>query len=168
LHTAAGLFNRRNRRLRRAINDEIDLGLELAVAQEAHAVVRAPQYARIDQDGGVDLGAVIEMQATSIDSRLDAAEIHFVEMLGEVVIEATLRQTPMQRHLSAFEAFDADAGPCGLTLAAAAAGFAHARADSATDALAGFARPRPVGNLVELHCNLLPGSATLLMGCGDG
>src|SRR6476659_7418544 len=58
----------------------------------------------------------------------------------------------MQRHLAAFEALDTHAGACGLALAAAAAGLAHARADAAADAHALLARAGIVGDLVEFHC----------------
>jgi hypothetical protein len=111
--------------------------------------VRASQHAGIDQHRRVDLGAFLEMQPASVDRRLHPAEIHLVEYLGEDVVEAALGQTPVQRHLSALEALDAHTRARGLTLAAAAAGLAHAGADAATDALAALACPRPVGNLVE-------------------
>src|SRR5713101_9592857 len=57
----------------------------------------------------------------------------------------------MQRHLAAFEAFDAHARTRGLALAAATAGLALPGPDAAADAHAPLAGPRIVGNLIELH-----------------
>ena len=62
----------------------------------------------------------------AIDRSLDAVEVHLVEFKREDVIEAALRQPPMQRHLAAFEALDAHARTRGLALAAAARGLALA------------------------------------------
>src|SRR5581483_4213413 len=69
----------------------------------------------------------------------------------EHVVEAALGQTAMQRHLTAFEALDADAGARGLALAAAARLLALARTDTAADAHALLARAGVVGDLVKLH-----------------
>ena len=44
------------------------------------------------------------------------AEIELVVLLGEDIVEAALRQTPMERHLAAFEALDGDAGASLLAL----------------------------------------------------
>ena len=83
---------------------------------------------------------------------LQAAEIHDRVLLAEDVLEAALRQPPMQRHLPAFEALDGHAGARGLALAAAPAGLALARADAAADADAVLASAGIVGKLVEFHC----------------
>src|SRR5215471_8804124 len=153
LDRAAGLLDRRHRRLRGAIDLEIQLGLDLARAEQPHAVLGAAQHARPDQRGDVD--RVLRVELAGIDRGLNAAEIHLVELLGEDVGEAALRQAAMQRHLTALEALDAHARARGLALAAAAASLARARADAAPDAVPRLARARPVGEFVELHRSLL-------------
>src|SRR5579875_3316844 len=75
-----------------------------------------------------------------------------MEVLAEIlVVEATLRQPPMQRRLAAFEAVERDAGARGLALAAAGAGLALARANAPADALRAVVGALVVGNLIELH-----------------
>src|SRR5262249_40301902 len=74
-----------------------------------------------------------------------------IEVEGKDIVEAALRQTPVQRHLTTLKALDADAGARGLALAAAPAGLALAGPDAAADAHAALAGARVVGNLVELH-----------------
>ena len=147
---AAGLLDRRDGRFRGAVDREFDLGLELAVAEQLHAVLGAPHQAGLDHGRGVDRAVGIEH--AGVDRRLHLAEIDFVELDRERrVAEAALGQAPVQRHLAAFEALDAHAGARGLALAAAAAGLAHAGADAAADAHAVLARARAVGDLVEFH-----------------
>jgi hypothetical protein len=61
--------------------------------------------------------------------------------LAEDVVEAALRQPPMQRHLATLEAVDGNAAARLLALAAAARGLALAGADAAAEPLLGLARP---------------------------
>src|SRR5262249_1562060 len=98
---------------------------------------------------------VLDSQPAGVDRCLHPADVHLVELLGKDVVEPALGQTPVQWHLAAFEPLDAHARARGLALAAAAAGLAHARADAAPDAHAAFARPGPMGRLVELPRSLL-------------
>src|SRR5581483_2195474 len=147
---AARLFNRRPRRLRGAPDRKRNLDLDLARAQQPHAILFSAQHASLDQGSSIDRGRGIEL--AGIDGCLHVAEIDLVQPLRERgVLEAALGQPAMQRHLAALEALDAHARTRSLTLAAAAAGLAAARADATTDAVALLARARPVGDLVELH-----------------
>src|SRR2546421_1144631 len=109
----------------------------------------AAQEAGLDQRGGVHRRARVEL--AGIDALLTPPEIHLVQLELERLVEAALRQPPVQRHLAAFEALDAHARASGLALAATSAGLALARADAAADAHAILARSVPVGNLVEFH-----------------
>src|SRR5690606_20212291 len=111
------------------------LGLEFADRQHAHAVLGAAQHAGLDQRLGVH--RLLGLELLGIDRRLDAAERHGREALGEDVVEAARGQAAVERHLATLEAVDRHAGAGFLALDAAAAGLALARADAATDALLG-------------------------------
>ena len=82
---------------------------------------------------------------------MQIANVNLVEFLWLVLIEAALWQTAMQWHLAAFETADSDAGTGRLTLAAASALLADARADTAADANAKLARACVVFDAVEPH-----------------
>ena len=138
---AAGLLDRRDRRLRGALDRESDLGLELAARRAAarrpwRGAARRPAPAprRRSCAPASSLPASI---ACWTRPRLTSLSLD-----ANGVVEAALGQAPMQRHLAAFEALDAHARARGLALAAAAAGLALARADAAADAHArSCARP---------------------------
>src|SRR3954454_11637131 len=155
---AAGLLDRLDCRLGSTPDRELNLGLQLAHAEKTHAVLGAAQHARLDQRLGVDDCRDVEL--LGIDRLLDAVEIDLVELQPERLVEAALRQAPMQRHLAALEALDAHARTRRLALAAAAAGLADAGADTTADADAVLARPGPVGDLVEFHRFVLDFSIT--------
>ena len=106
------------------MNLDIQLGLELAAAEQPHAALGAPHNLGLDQrlDGDGFLG----VDQLGVDRILETVEIDLGEIQPEDVVEAALRQAPMQRHLTAFEALDAHAGARGLALAAAARGLALA------------------------------------------
>src|SRR5690606_10691367 len=72
LDRPAGLLDRRNRRLRGPGDLELHGGLQLAIAEEANAVLLAPDHARFLEGGGGDDGAGIE--PAGIDRLLHAAE----------------------------------------------------------------------------------------------
>ena len=154
LHRAARLFHRRNGRLRRTIDLEVELALDLAFAEQPHAVMRALEHARLDERLHVDRPARAEM--TFVDRDLYAAEIHLAEPAREDVVEPALRQAAMQRHLAAFESLDRDTGARLLTLGAAASGLALARTDAASDAHPVLARALAAGELIEFHRSALP------------
>src|ERR1044072_1145177 len=146
---AAGLLHCRNRGFRGPPDREGHLGLRFAIAKKPHPVMGPAQQPRLDQRSSVDGRAGIEL--ARVDRPLHAAEIDLVELELERLVEAALRQPPVQRHLAAFEALDGDTRARGLALAAAAAGLALAGADAAADTRAVLARSGPVGDLVEFH-----------------
>src|SRR5947199_6758108 len=104
------------------------LALDLATAEQPHAVARATQRTRLHQRLGIDDAGGVEL--AGIDRVLDTVEIDLDQIERENVGKAALRQPPMQRHLAAFEALDAHAGTRGLALAAAAGLLALAGADA--------------------------------------
>src|SRR5215831_10923023 len=123
--------------------------LDFTPAEQADAILGAPQHPAADQ--GLDVDRILGVESAAIDRSLDAVEVHHVEFKREDIIEAAFRQPPMQRHLAAFEALDAHACARGLALAAATAGLALPGPDAAADTHAPLAGPRIVGNLIELH-----------------
>src|SRR6476620_1591095 len=136
LHRAASLLHRSNRRLGGAPDRKFNLALELAVAKAHHPGL--DHRCSVDRRLGVD--------QAGIDRSLNPADIDLVEFQSERrVAKSALREATMQRHLTAFEAFDANACTRGLALTAAPASLAHARANAATNAHALLARTRPVG-----------------------
>src|SRR6516162_179469 len=150
LNRTAGLLYRRHGRFRRAPHRKRHFGLDLATAEKPHSVLLPPQHAGFDQRCAVDLGRSIE--PAGVDRLLHAAEIYLIEFAGEFdVAEAAFGQPPVQRHLTALEAFDAHAGARGLALAAAAAGLAGAGADAAADALSHLAGAGTAGEIGKLH-----------------
>src|SRR5262245_28797651 len=128
---------------------ERDLGLDLAAAEQAHAVTGAPQRTGLHQRLGVDDALGVEL--AGVDRALDAVEIDLNQVEREDIVEAALRQTAVQRHLAAFKALDAHARTRGLALAAAAGLLALAGADAAADAHALLARAGVVGEIGEFH-----------------
>src|SRR6202012_1090135 len=114
-----------------------------------HAILGTPDDAGFHQRFGVDGGLAVEQ--LGIDRLLDAVEIDLGKFEPEDVVETALRQPPMQRHLAAFKTLDAHAGTRGLALAAAAGGFALARADATADPHTLLARAGIVGDIAELH-----------------
>src|SRR5204863_7923294 len=138
------------RRLGRTPDLDIDLGLELAGAEQAHARAGAAQHAGFHQRFGIDGALGVEL--ARVDRLLQGADIDLVELqLERLVAEAALRQATMQRHLAAFEALDAHARARGLALAAAARLLALARTDATADPHALLARAGVVGDIAELH-----------------
>ena len=84
---------------------------------------RTPSLARrttpaLTSDSTVD--GLVGVDQLGVDRVLQPVEIDLGEVEPEDVVEAALRQAPMQRHLAAFEALDAHARTRGLALAAAA------------------------------------------------
>src|SRR6266849_6441356 len=123
--------------------------LDFTPAEQTDTILGAPQHTAPNQ--GLDVDRILGVECPAVDCRLNTVEVHHVEFKSEYVIEAALRQPPMQRHLAAFEALDAHARTRGLALATATAGLALPGPDAAADAHAPLAGPRIVGNLIELH-----------------
>ena len=149
LDLAAGLLDRFERALAGTGDLEARLGLELALAEQAHAVLAAARQARGLERFVVDQLLAVELAL--VDELLDHAQVHFGEVLAERVVEAALRQTHVQRHLAALEALDGDAGTALLALLAAAAGLALARTDAPAHADATMAGAFVVADVVKFH-----------------
>src|SRR5262249_57681968 len=132
-----------------AVDVDVQLGLELAAAEQPHAALGAAQHAGLDQRLRRD--RVLGIDRLGIDGVLQPVEIDLGELDAEDVVEAALGQTAMHRHLAAFKALDAHARTRGLALAAAAGLLALAGTDAAADAHALFARAGVVGDIAELH-----------------
>src|SRR5689334_3863408 len=153
LDRTARLFDGRNRGLGSAVHLDIQLGLELAAAEQPNATLGAANDARLDQRYRVH--GFLDVDQLGIDRLLDPVEVDLGEFDAEDVVEAALGQTAMHRHLAAFETLDAHARTRGLALAAAACLLALAGTDAAADAHALFARAGVVGDIAELHRTLL-------------
>src|SRR6201996_6880302 len=169
LHRTAALLDRRYRGLGRAMDFDVELGLDFAAAEQPHAIPRAPQHAGLHQR--FSRNGVLGIEQLGIDRLLKAVEIDLDEVQAEDVVEAALRQAAMQRHLAALEALDAHAGTRGLALAATARSLALARADATADAHPLFARAGVIGDIAELHrmlpCLLLADDANEMLNFRD-
>src|SRR3954453_17628716 len=133
-YLAAGLFDLLDGRLGSACNFERDLSLELAIGQNANAVLRATDDAGSLQSSRID--RCLRVQLAGIDGSLDACE-RYDDIVGcEDVGEATLRQATVEGHLTAFEAFNGNTRTGLLTLYTTTTGLAGARANTAAEALA--------------------------------
>src|SRR3712207_2658452 len=150
---ATSLLDRFDGRLGRAVDLERQLRLKLTDAEDLPAVPRLGDYTgshqRLDSDGSA------RIELAGLDGLLNAPDIDLVEVDRVRLVEAALRQTTVQRHLTAFEALDRHAGAGLLTLHATAAGLALAGADTTTDTHAVLGRTFVVTNFVEFHDALL-------------
>jgi hypothetical protein len=84
---------------------------------------------------------------------LQAAQIHFREILGEDVAETALGHAHVQRHLTAFKAMHLVAGTRLGALDAAARGLAQARGGTAAQLVLALVGAGIVLDLVQLHQN---------------
>src|SRR5690606_22996540 len=109
-----------------------DLCLQLAIRKDAYAVLDATDNAGGLESSGIDSRLGVEL--LGIDRSLDTAERNGDVFRCEDVVEATLRQATIDRHLAALEAVDGNAGARLLALDAATTGLALAGTDTATDA----------------------------------
>src|SRR3546814_19241524 len=91
------------------------------------------------------------IQLAGVDRLLHGPQIGFGIILAENVIKAALRQTHVQRHLSAFKAVDADAGTRLRALLSATSSLAFARADAPPDTPAALATASIISEFVEFH-----------------
>jgi hypothetical protein len=105
------------------IDGQRQLGFELALAQQAHAIERAADEAGGHQHRGIH--GLARIDQLGIHRRLQAAQIDLVEFLAIALGEAALGQAPVQRHLAALETAEPHAAARGLALAAAATHLAH-------------------------------------------
>src|SRR3546814_3677817 len=86
--------------------------------------------------------------SSDLDRLLHGPQIGFGIILAENVIKAALRQTHVQRHLSAFKAVDADAGTRLRALLSATSSLALARADAPPDPHAALASSSIISEFV--------------------
>src|SRR3569832_2468625 len=131
-HLAAGRFDGLHRRSGGRPDGQFELGADLAVAQQAHAVLGAADHAGADQGLGVD--GLLGFELAGLDGLLQAPQVHFDQLQREGKIKATQKHAHVQRHLAAFEAQQRHAGTRLLALPAATGGLALARARAAADA----------------------------------
>src|SRR5215207_9441666 len=132
LDRTTGLLDRLTGALRGTRDLESQLGVQIALAEQADAVLATASKASHLQRVMVERALGVEL--AGIDRLLDRADVHLGIILGEDVVEAALRQPHVQRHLAAFETEDRHARTAGLALLATAGGLALARADAAPDA----------------------------------
>src|SRR3977135_2074560 len=120
---APGLFYRCNGRARSSRDLEIQLGFELALGQKPHPVASAPDHSGLAQDQIGDRR--VRLQASGIERALNAPQIDDGEVIGEVIVKSALGYPHIERHLTALEAVDRDAGARLGALDAASRGFAE-------------------------------------------
>src|SRR5262249_53397873 len=96
--------HRLDRALRCAGHLEGELAFDLARAKQAHTVFGAADETCLSQS--LDGNRVVTVERASVDRALNLAEIKLVEFLGEDVVEAAFRKTPMEGHLAPFEPLD--------------------------------------------------------------
>src|SRR3569833_616602 len=128
---------------------DVELRLELAAAEQPHAVLGAAECAGLNQGFRSDHAGDIKL--LGVDRLLHAIQIDLGEVKPENVVEAALRQTTKHRHLPALAALDAHAAARGLALATAACLLALTRSVATADAHALLARTGSGGDLAELH-----------------
>src|SRR5215217_7085551 len=129
---AADLLDGRLGGFRGAVDGDLDLRGQLALAEQADAVLLATDDAGLEQRFGVD--GLLRVELAGGDRLLETPEVHFDQLLGERVVEAALGHAHVQRHLAAFEAADGDARARLLALHTATGGLALARTRAAADA----------------------------------
>src|SRR5690606_4065391 len=88
LHRSPGLLNLFDSRLGSTGDVEVDLGLQLAAAQQTHAVLGAADDTGLDER--IDRHGLLGVELLGVDRRLDATKRDFVVVLAEDVLEATL------------------------------------------------------------------------------
>src|SRR5258708_19166852 len=121
---------------------------ERAMAEDLDAIDLPFHQTNLAKARLVDRGAVVET--------LQVGEVHDRVFLLEDVGEATLRQAPMQRHLTAFETEHARVtGARLLPLLAAAGRLAVTRPRTSADALLGVARALLGLEMVQFHDSFL-------------
>src|SRR5205814_3382105 len=132
---------------------ERHLGFELALAEQAHAILAAASQAGALERVVIERGLDIEL--AGIDRLLDRANVHLGIVTREDVVEAALRQPHVERHLTALEAVDRHARARLGALLATPGGLAEPGADAAADANARLTRALVILDLIELHVRAL-------------
>ncbi|CUX09749.1 hypothetical protein AGR4C_Cc120038 [Agrobacterium tumefaciens str. Kerr 14] len=153
LDRAAGLFDLFDCRLGSAGNFESDLCLQLAVGENANAVLGATDDAGSLESCSIDRCGSVKL--LGVDGGLNAAERYDNIFGSEDVVETALRQTTVDWHLTAFKTVDGDARTSLLTLHTATTGLALARTDTATYADTVLGGAFVVSDFIEFHDRLL-------------
>src|SRR3546814_13976270 len=96
------------------------------------------------------------IQLAGVDRLLHGPQIGFGIILAEHVIKAALRQTHVQRHLSAFPAVDAEAGTSLRALLSATRSIPLVRAPAPPDTHADLASARVLSDFCEFHVLTIP------------
>ena len=122
---------------------------DLAVAEQAHAVLLAADHAGGDQGGRID--GLFGVELAGSDGLGEAPQVHLGELQPVRIVEAALGHPHVQRHLAAFERLEAVTGAGLLALDAAAAGLALAGALAASDAHAQLMGAFVVLKFVQFH-----------------
>src|SRR5690606_32520410 len=122
------------------------LGGETGIADKANAIELTADHTGSDERLGID--HTLGVKLARVDIGLHAVDAELV-VTGRIRhVEATLGHTHVERHLTALEAADRDAGAGRLALATATAGLADARADTTADAHALLVGARVVPEFV--------------------
>ena len=101
-------------------------------------VLDAEPFKVVDQKTGEDLTRSILLQII-MEQESQGEPLFNSEILAEYIVETPFWQTPVDRHLTAFEALDRNAGPRFLALHSPSTGSPGPGTDAATDTLALFA-----------------------------
>src|SRR6056297_2342375 len=146
---AARFFDRFDGRFGGAGHLQVQFRADLALGQNAHTVQFAAHEAAVDQHILGD--RIFRVDLLGIHELLDQAKVHNGEFLAVGLVEATLGQTLIKRHLAAFVACYGHARTGFLTLDAAPGGLAHAGARATAHAFLAFGCARVVAQFIEFH-----------------
>src|ERR1700733_15061675 len=103
---AAGRLDGGDGRSRRTGTLDGERSLDLTLRQQTNAIPKLRQHAELDQAFRRDRIARLEL--ARFDSLFQATGIDHLVLRLEYVVEAALRQAPMQQGLAAFETVDGD------------------------------------------------------------
>src|SRR5574338_114875 len=149
LDRSTGLLHRLARAPGHAGDLERQLGLELALAEQADAVLAAARQARRLERVMVERALGLEL--AGVDCLLHRADVHLGIIAREDVVEPALGQPHVERHLAALEAGDRHTRARLGALLAATGGLAEPRADAPADAHAALAGALVIPEIVEFH-----------------
>src|SRR5690606_16416453 len=146
---AADLFHRLMGGCRGVVHGDVDFRLELARAEQPDPVLLTTDHAGRNECGEVDRLAGVDL--ASVDGLRQPAQAQLVPLLALPLVEAALRQAPVERHLTAFETAEADARARLLALYTPAGSLAETGADAPADTNAELAGSGIVLQFIETH-----------------
>ena len=123
-HRAAGLFDRGDGGLAGASHMQVDLGGNFALGQQPNAI--PPTGTKPGGTQGRHINRRGRVQPASVDGALHIANVDRRELLAENIGETAFGQTPINRHLPAFEAINGHTRTRLLPLLAMRRRFPHA------------------------------------------